>query len=794
MRRRLLELVVAVLTVLSIVAMVRGLRLTPDVSALLPRAGDGAALRQYARAFGGGDLGMLLVRGQDQERVLDATRAASQAMAGCDRVRAALDGFAAPAVADPTLAWTVASPDAMRRLREVLTPGGMRERLAETRSLLLGPGAGALADTIRRDPLRLSQIPFERGLQVAEGAKAEEGGALGAGGALVADEGRARLILIAAAGDALRGAEARAFVDGVEQSLRPVRARFSDVRFELTGGHAIAAASEAMIKRDLAVSGTASLVLAALAFALTFRRLRALIAVMPPLVLGTAWTAALAATLFDRVSAIAVAFVSVVVGVGVDTGVHVYAALIDARSRGMPPQDAAAHAQREMARPTLTAAFAAAAAFASLALSNIEALRQFGLLCAAGELLTAAAILIVTPRIAQWIERGAVPPQAPMTGAAVIERIGTSRTGVVLAVLAALLPAVVLGWRGLPPAASAVVAVRPAELAAIRSQDDIFDLFGGTRGQWVVMVSDADPAKARERADAIADRLSSSPDLSGPVSSLSWMAPATATQRRRLLERDELGLPGKADELRAALESTGFAAERFEAAIQAFRRPSGQVRDALETAGAASSLWKARFLGQDGAQTIAALYLVPKAGREQELERSIAQADPGAKLAGYARLDHALREGLAADLPRIGLVAVALVAAALAASLRRLRDAVIALLAIAVEIAWVLAVVRVAGLRLHAYNALVIPVLVGITVDEAMFLLTRANREGASGALRGELRNVTATALTTAAGFGALIACRFDGLSDLGWVGALGSIAGLIAAVVVVPAGLRIWR
>ncbi|HQP39235.1 MAG TPA: hypothetical protein PLI95_28825, partial [Polyangiaceae bacterium] len=205
MKRRWPELLVAVLTVLSIVAMVRGLRLSPDVSSLLPRGGDGAALQQYARAFGGGDLAMLLVSGTDPAKVSAATHAATEALVRCDRVHAALDGFPAPEVRDPTQAWAVASPQAMRRLEEALTPGGMRERLQETRALLLGPGAGALAETIRRDPLRLSQIPFERGTRVAEGAAAEDGGALGGGGSLVADEGRARLVLIAVRGDALRG-------------------------------------------------------------------------------------------------------------------------------------------------------------------------------------------------------------------------------------------------------------------------------------------------------------------------------------------------------------------------------------------------------------------------------------------------------------------------------------------------------------------------------------------------------------------------------------------------------------
>jgi predicted RND superfamily exporter protein len=61
-----------------------------------------------------------------------------------------------------------------------------------------------------------------------------------------------------------------------------------------------------------------------------------------------------------------------------------------------------------------------------------------------------------------------------------------------------------------------------------------------------------------------------------------------------------------------------------------------------------------------------------------------------------------------------------------------------------------------------------------------------------SEALRTQGPLVAATALTTAAGFGALIACRFDGLRDLGAVGAIGVLAGLVAALVVVPAGLRL--
>ena len=49
-----------------------------------------------------------------------------------------------------------------------------------------------------------------------------------------------------------------------------------------------------------------------------------------------------------------------------------------------------------------------------------------------------------------------------------------------------------------------------------------------------------------------------------------------------------------------------------------------------------------------------------------------------------------------------------------------------------------------------------------------------------------------ATALTTTAGFAALLFCRFEGLFDLGAVGVLGVLLGLVAALVIVPAGLQL--
>jgi predicted RND superfamily exporter protein len=231
------------------------------------------------------------------------------------------------------------------------------------------------------------------------------------------------------------------------------------------------------------------------------------------------------------------------------------------------------------------------------------------------------------------------------------------------------------------------------------------------------------------------------------------------------------------------------------------RHPTRALAKLADLESTPAAILVSRYLGEDQGEHVVALYLQPTAasGAEGRIRDMLLRWDRDALLTGYGRLDASLRDTLARDLPKIGLCAAALVVLALAASLRRARDVVLAALVVAAEIAAVLILIRALHIPLHAYAALVLPVLLGITVDEGMFLLHHARdvdpAEGdvIASTLRHEGPPVAATALTTAAGFAALTFCDFDGLRDLGWVGALGSTVGLVVALLVVPAGLRLW-
>ncbi len=787
---RLRLLLLAVVTLVGAVLVAFQLRLEPNIAALLPDEGEAAALRRYVAAFGGTDLAVVLVEGDDPTQVELAAREITAALRTKPSVLAAADRIDEGRTLDPWLTFRHADATTFERLATLLTPGPMRARLADSRRMLLGPGASALSETLAQDPLRLGQA-------LAEGSR--RGGLRPqADGAFATDDGRAAMVLVEARGKALVSADAKAFVEDAEGVLQEVRRAHPGIRLGLTGGHAIAAATEAMLRGDFATSGVLSMVLASLAFVLTFRRLRALLAVMPPLVLGSLWTAALASLLPGGLSAIAVAFMSVVVGVGVDTGVHVYGALLEGRRNGLSSNDAALAARRRMARPVLLAALTAAAAFGALGLSEIAAVRQLGILCGAGELLTAVAILEVTPPLGAWLERRSVDTKPPPRWTGLVADLTATRPRALVVTLLALAP-IALVVAGLGPGLSpSVVAIRPDGMEPLVVQKRLFSAFGGAEGQWVVLFADADRQVAQRRADAVVERLTRMPDVVESVDALSAWVPAEATQRARLAARDALDLPAKADDLARALAETGFSPGRFRGVLAAMRAPSHALVHSDDLRDSGVGILLARYLGEDGGDAMVAVYVQPAPGAAAAtaIEKAVLEADPAALITGYARLEGALHASLTRDLPRIGAVATALVIAVLFVSLRRARDVFLAALVVVAEVAIVLLGTKILDVPIHAYSALVIPVLIGITVDEGMFLLHRVReaegRDVAREALSHEGPMVAATGLTTAAGFFALVFCDFDGLRHLGAVGALGSVVGLALALFVVPAGLRL--
>ncbi|MDP9001225.1 MAG: hypothetical protein M3O46_14080, partial [Myxococcota bacterium] len=135
---RAMRVALVIVTVASAWLTVAKLRMSGDLSTLLPESGDAGALTRWTRAFGVRDPAVILIRGQRSDDVEAAAGVIADSLRGARSVSRIVDRAPTPArPPDPTLAWAYAGPQARARLASAVTPEGMRARLAETRAMLL---------------------------------------------------------------------------------------------------------------------------------------------------------------------------------------------------------------------------------------------------------------------------------------------------------------------------------------------------------------------------------------------------------------------------------------------------------------------------------------------------------------------------------------------------------------------------------------------------------------------------------------------------------------------------------
>ncbi len=135
---------IAVLLTLASIAIVTRLQLSRDLTELFPETPEASMLARVTRLFGGGDVALVLLRGETSDDSAKAADEAAAALRACPEVVQVITGPPAPKdlqKLEPTGAWRFAGPLARKKLAYTLTDQGMHQRLRETRALLLAPGA-----------------------------------------------------------------------------------------------------------------------------------------------------------------------------------------------------------------------------------------------------------------------------------------------------------------------------------------------------------------------------------------------------------------------------------------------------------------------------------------------------------------------------------------------------------------------------------------------------------------------------------------------------------------------------
>jgi hopanoid biosynthesis associated RND transporter like protein HpnN len=142
-----------------------------------------------------------------------------------------------------------------------------------------------------------------------------------------------------------------------------------------------------------------------------------------------------------------------------------------------------------------------------------------------------------------------------------------------------------------------------------------------------------------------------------------------------------------------------------------------------------------------------------------------------------------------------GAYALAAIVLVLLLDLRRVKDLLLVLFPLGVGVVLTLGVMGLCGVALNPANMIALPLIVGVGVDNGVHVLhdyrdRRGGRAYRLGSATG--RGVLVAALTTVLGFGTLMTSRHQGMASLGLALTLGVTFCMVAALVWLPAVLRL--
>jgi uncharacterized protein len=700
-----------------------------------------------------------------------------QLLAGVDRLRDALSPpLFTRAVAGPDsdagtewLLWlpehtALLADDAdLARLVEGLEPERVAERLEEQYDLLMSPEGVALSKLVRADPLgwREAILPKLRHVNVFPNVRIESGHFVSAD--------RRHALLIAETPVSPTDFEVgRDLVKALEAAIEEnVPAGFG---VAMLSAHRYSVANAETAQRDLVVVVSASLVGMALLFPFFLRSWRGVFVFLLP-VFSLLAAAVVTGQISSPVSAITIGFGAVLMGISVDFGLHIYFAL--RHGRYSPGQVVTI-----LTRPLLVCGLTTVAAFGVLLFSALPGQRELAVFSIVG---LATATLLALSVLPLLIEPG---PEG--AGGWLSIRIpngrGTVKLGLWLAVLVA---SVVSASRIEFSGDLRSLSVTPER--ARQDEEAIAEVWGAMRERTLLFAGGETLESALQSNDRLFSLLQGRPGADEVVS-LAPVLPSQETQRRRQERWAALWTRERTEHLRetvaAAAVASGFAANAFSGFLDRVDQApavfaSGELRDV----GFGEML--DALLVEDGERSFV-VSMVPSEGGVSPLPGELADS---VRVISQPRLRRQLRHAVRQSFSRFLAGALLAVAALLTLCLRSWRQVVVSMIPSLTGIAFMLGAMSALGLPLNVFNLVAAILVVGVGVDYGLLMVHQLS----TGHSLPTRQAVLVSGLTTLVGFGVLAFARHPALNAIGTSVALGLIATLLSALLVVPAVASRW-
>ncbi len=561
------------------------------------------------------------------------------------------------------------------------------------------------------------------------------------------------------------------------------------------------------VSTDVALAGTISFILITGLLWFFVRKPFSLLLINIPLFTAMAWAMGFTYLVYQRLTLLTAFILSLIMGLGIEYVVHLYARWAEETRRRRSPVDAMATAMRKTGRALLAGAATNVFAMLSLQLGNFEGFREFGIVVSIGIMFALLANWLVMPpvfflalRMAGWLER-----RAPGTVRWMLNRLLPSESGVQGGILLPALPLTPRVMKGLALGAlafTALVALGPQ----VEFENDFRNLRGKSTGAGIsygravgsgqntspAVILGTSEDQMRSVHEHLAGRHGEPADsmLKGFVTIQSFV-PGSGRQRQRLeimadikellsgraLDRVDSGTRAELDTLRRYLDAQAFTFGDLPGWSQRF------LTEADGTYGNMGYLY-ASMRESDAVQS--ALFQ----DRFQFLESDEGQVRVASSGFIYADVVRMVK----ADGPLLAIATFLLLMIVTWIDMRRWKGVLIVVGFIALSAFWTYKLMGLFGLKLGVFNLVVIPTILSVSVDSVIHLYHRRRALGA-GRMR-ELYRTTGSAvltgtLTNLFGFLGLCFVGHKGMQSIGLLAAIGIGSGLVVMFTVLPAALE---
>jgi predicted RND superfamily exporter protein len=617
---------------------------------------------------------------------------------------------------------------------------------------------------------------------------------------LVSSDGHLQLIVVRCnfnGGDLDRGGRlARALQDQLDATSREVGPA---VTFGMAGDVIRGMAEQHGLVRGMTIATLLTVAAVLLAMFLYFRSISAVLALSWSLTVGALVAFAVTKLTIGHLNIASAFLSSIVIGNGINFGIIFLGRYIEERRDGRTADEARQIATSGTMRATAAAAATAGAAYLSLAVTPFRGFRDFGIIGGVGMLCCWISAYTVLPAGLAAVERrGWVRIRSASAAVAWFERILPRRTTVVLPIAAVLFVASAIGaWRYLAhdPLETnlANLSSTGAELDRAGAWMTKFDqAFGqGISGGFAIAVAKRDEVGPLVRRLRAVD--AGKPDrehLFGRINSIEDRLPADQDQKLDILDDIRRMIDGQlrhpdalTDDERRTLETErpppdlrllNDADVPTELAWPYTERDGTRGRIVLANMGFGFNGWDTRDLRRFAAQVrgldlgqdvlvggTAFVFSDMFAAMERDGPRATAIAGVGAVMVVLGLLGPTLAAGSTLFCGAFGTLAL-------------------------------LALASVFGLKVNFLDFVALPITIGIGVDYAVNIISRARADASDPHAREHgVHTASAVALcsyTTVVGYGSLWFSANQGIRSFGNAAMLGELTCLTAALLIAPA------